>query len=243
MNGSKSNAKRRRRGGAPEAPLITAIEPLASNPNMRKVFVHGKPVVMLRATDIESLRIRTGMTWTAEASQRAADAVAANEARALAMRLLGRRGFARAELISRLEQRGCDVSIAERVTAELVRDGWLSDRDRAEAIVRQTTRKGPASRPMLMAKLTAHGIQSDLASSIADAARAGRSDLRDAVMLAKHALSAQRSKLPPAAVARRIASLLARRGFDHDTIASALERAGLTRDDAESMVEHGVDDS
>jgi len=115
---------------------ITAIEPLASNPNLRRVRVGTKTVATLQAADIESLRFRVGQSWTAEAAQRVADAVSAAKARTTAMKLLGRRDFSRAELIDRLEARGHSRSTATSVADELVRNGWINDRDRAESIIR-----------------------------------------------------------------------------------------------------------
>ena len=83
-------------------------------------------------------------------------------------------------------------------------------------------RKKPASRELLEQKLQSRGLSPALAASAADAAIAGTTE-SDRAQALIHAELAKTSGLADLRARRKLASLLARRGFDEETATSALD--------------------
>lgn len=206
--------------------MITAIEPVRRDPNLQRVKVGRRTVATLRACDVEAMRITVGKTWTASLENRVQKAALADRARKLAMRLLSRRGYARSELEQKLVSRGHDSGIAARIVQEAVKDGWLNERAFADDIVRGTTRSKPTGRRLIEARLAARGVAHSTAVEALAAIRNQGDESTAAVALARQRLATMRG-MKPAVAARRIASLLSRRGFDDETVQAALEALDL----------------
>jgi regulatory protein len=211
---------------ASAAPRITAIEPLPSDPNVRRVRVDGRTAVRLRASDVEALKLKVGRRWTDSLSRRAAALAAVAAARTTAMSVLGRRAMSHGELIARLVKRGHDGSIAERVADELAADRWIDDAEYARSLAQELARGRGASQRMIVQRLLKRHVDANLAErAAADAIGAGgQVDL--AVEFAAKRMRTM-AGLPPATAARRIAGALARRGYEDDVVAAALARLGL----------------
>jgi len=218
--------------GDSSAIVISEIAPLVSDPNMRRVRVGPgkKTVATLRAADVEALELAIGQPWTAKLAQAVQVELAANKARKAAMNMLGRRAFSKAEVIERLEKKGHAVSIAQRIADELAADRWIDDAAYGRALIDELNRKKPAGRQLLASKLQRRKIDPELADRLAREAIAGSDPLNEALELARQRLPTMRA-LPAATTRRRLAGLLARRGFDEEVVAAALARLRLDDDD------------
>jgi len=209
---------------------ITAIRPLPADPSQRSILVDGRVAAHIRDTDVQSIGLDVGMPWTETVSNAVTHALALQDARTQAMRLLGRRALSTAELRDRLAARDHDARIIDAVIDELTRDSWIDDaalgRDLAECMAER--QQGAAS--YIAERLKRRRINPDQAATIADEAVADQ----DAVVVAAELLFSTHARwrtLPRQTQIRRAAGLLARKGYDDDVVREALRRCGLDPDD------------
>lgn len=226
----------------PDGAVISEITPLTSYPNMRRVRIgpphspHSpsgkKTVATLRAADIDAIGLAIGNPWTPKLAQAVRVELAAGKARKAAMNLLGRRAYSKGELIDRLQRKGHDTLIAQRIADEMAADQWIDDAAYGRAIIHEISRSKPAGHQLLVSKLQARKLDPELAERIAREAVAGGDPLNEALKLARQRFQAMQA-LPAATARRRLAGLLARRGFDEEVVAAALARLGVGDDDAQ----------
>ena len=139
---------------------------------------------------------------------------------AIAVRLLARREYGRAELGARLRARGAAAEEVERTLEELSALGYLSDARFAEALVRSRT--GQFSRRAIAHELKEKRIADDAAHA-ALASLAGRDEMTEAT-----ALWTRRFGAPPRddrEKARHVRFLMSR-GYSMSIALKVLRRAG-----------------
>ncbi|UCD75038.1 MAG: regulatory protein RecX [Phycisphaerales bacterium] len=205
----------------PAGATISDIEPLASDPNIRRIKVDGKVAARLRAGDVAALDLAVGQAWTDTLARAVKSALATNKARKAALSILGRRGYARAELLERLVRKGHDRTSARLVADEMVADGWIDEEEYARSIARGILSRKPAGHRLLIQKMLTRRIEPELAERIAQEALRDVDLTEAAAALARRRLETM-TGLPPAAVRRRLSGLLARRGFDREVIQAAI---------------------
>lgn len=213
----------------PDAPVIEAIVPDARDPNRRRVRAGGRVVVTLTADAVDVLNLRVGQPWSNDLRARVAERTLFDNAWRSALRMLSHRALTRVEVAVRLTRRNLLPDIVERVLADLTAHGWLDDEQVARDAVSSLASRRPMARTGLSARLTARGIDAEVAErAVRDAVATGQ-ERQSAIEFAR---TRQRglSRLTPSARMRRVAAALARRGFDEDTIAIALREAGLEVD-------------
>jgi regulatory protein len=218
---------------ANDSSLITEIRARATDPNMREVRVGRKTFATVRVADIESLGLRVGQRLTSAVKAQIDEVISINRARRIALGLLGKRGYSAGELQSRLARRGVEQGHARALIAELQRDGWLDERAYAEDVVRATVQKAPAARALIETRLAGRMVDPEVAQSIAIASTAGQDDHAAALALARRRLAAM-ARLPRATAARRLAGVLARRGFDEAVIADTLDALDFSLDSSDA---------
>ena len=210
-------------------PVISEIQPLDSDPNMRRIRVGRQTMATLRAADIEALGLKVGQPWTEPLARSVLAEVAANKARRDAMQLLGRRAYSRGEVAQKLQKKGYDQATAMRIADELATDGWIDDEAYGQAIVEEAARRKPAAEELLLAKLQGRKIEPEAAKRIARAAVAGADPVDKALELSRDRL-ADWEPMPAEKAARRIAGMLARRGFDEQVVTDVIAKLGLRTD-------------
>ena len=140
--------------------------------------------------------------------------------KAIAVRLLARREYGRAELAARLRARGADADAVERTLDELTALGYLSDARYADALV--ASRGGQFSRRAIAHELK-HQRIGDEAARAALATLAGRDEMAEAAALWTRRFGAaprdQREK------ARHVRFLLSR-GYSMSIALKVLRAAG-----------------
>lgn len=194
---------------------IEALRPEPRDPGLVRVKVLGELVGPIRRDDAERLGLEPGRRWT-RSIERAVQALVAEAAcRADALRRLGRRDMSKAMLAERLAPKWGETT-AERVAAALAADGWIDDGSYAARRAETLQRRAPMAEHAVRARLEAEGVGGETADAAARASndpKALRAAVRAWVAKGRHAAW--------------IARTLGRQGFDADTIASALRRAGL----------------
>jgi SOS response regulatory protein OraA/RecX len=209
----------------PERGTVTGLKPMPSDPNYRRISVDGRAVARLRADDVEALGLAIGAPWTARLAMAVRDVVARAAARREAMRLLSRRAYSQREMVDRLARRH-ERPCAEQVAAELASGGWLNDRAYADDLAAATLARKPAATGYLEERLASRGVAPEVARDAAQRATADRSDL-DAALDWLRARRRGSHRRAAASEPRRLAAALSRRGFEDDTIRTALDRLGL----------------
>lgn len=144
-------------------------------------------------------------------------------ARAAALRLLKARDRTPRDLARRLRDKGFEPATVDTVIARLEAVALLDERATAERLVRAELRKAPASARLLRAKLFAAGVSDAIASRVITDALAELDPGEQAESLAR-AWLARRPGLDADTATRRLASRLARRGFDGETVRGVLNR-------------------
>jgi len=211
----------------PVGAAITAIDPLPSDPNQRRMKVDGRTAATLPVAAVEQLGLRVGDEWTAERARAVARSLETMKARKTALGMLGRRSHARRELVERLESKGFDAGVAAAVVAEIAEHGWLDDREHARQLAAEIVRKRPIARELLVQRLEDRSVDPALAREVASETLGGVDETEAAIALARRKLES----MPGAdarTASRRIAGLLVRRGFEEETIRTVLDRLELT---------------
>src|SRR5688572_31664451 len=139
--------------------VVTSVEPLARDPNQRRIKVDGRTVATLRTSSVADLGLAVGLAWTKALAQRVERALTIDKARRDALALLSARALSTTVLTERLRERGYGVSIVSHVVNLARRDGWLNERAYAEEVVRAATRRKPAGRALLQQKLARRGVE------------------------------------------------------------------------------------
>ena len=133
-----------------------------------------------------------------------------------ALGLLVRREHSKRELVRKLRGRGVEPEAADAAVARLAGEGWQDDTRFAESLVRSGA--GCGYGPLhIRAELGTHGLDRDAVAAALDAYEGDwRENARDLVRRRFGEAGPQ-----DLAQRRKAADLLARRGFDADTIRAA----------------------
>lgn len=211
------------------ASTIDEVSILPRDPGFCRIRVGRKRFGPLRRDDAERLGLAPGRSWSRGLESRVTALVAVAEARRAALASLARAPASRERLEARLERRRHDAAAIRDALDQLDADGWLDEAGSANVRARSMARAhgGAVARGALEARLEDEGYRRDAGRAARDAL-GDASDLERAIQAATRATSkAPSRKRSPAALARD----LARRGFDSDTIETALRRTGVRLDD------------
>ncbi|MBI3688341.1 MAG: regulatory protein RecX [Actinobacteria bacterium] len=134
------------------------------------------------------------------------------QARELCLRLLADRARSRAELAGMLAKRGFSDPVADRVLTRFVEVGLIDDRALAEGFVRSRHARRGLARRALTAELVRRGVTDDVA---AEAVSVLDDDAEAATArgLVRRRLTGSGVGADPTASMRRLAGMLARRGY------------------------------
>ncbi|TVQ51291.1 MAG: RecX family transcriptional regulator [Phycisphaerales bacterium] len=212
---------------------ITAIEPLPSNPNRRRIKVAGRRRVTLADHEVERLGLEVGMAWTEELARRVEASQTAMKIRKAAMARLARRSYSRGDLAERLLKKDFPSELVDQVLDQLAEDGWLDDELFARQLAESILRQKPAGRRLLVQKLVQKRVDRELAERTAREVLSETDPVEDATALVERRLQSM-SGLSRATRIRRLSGLLARRGFDPDTVRSAINALRLQDDDSDA---------
>ncbi len=196
---------------------ITAIKPLPSDPNIRRIYVDGKSIARLPIADIAALELTEDQDWTEALAAAVTERIITQKARKTALSMLGRRGYSRGELTQRLVRKEYKKSTAEAIVAELAEDGWIDEEAYAQSIARETLARKPAGRRFIIQKLLSRQIDHALAERVVQDLLNDYDLTEEAMKLAESKLKTV-SHLDPDVAYRRIAGTLHRRGFESSVI-------------------------
>ena len=206
---------------------ITAIAASARDPRRMVVKIgEGRAVGTVPSRVVRELDLVIGMPWTPSLAVRFADAVEFDVWLQKGMRLTARRPLARAVLTQKLADKGATPAMLERVIARLRELGLVDDKALGQLIVEHELSNQPAGEALLRAKLERKGLEEaaiDHALNEASPVTTGAGAARAAMSLAKSKLASLRG-VDKNTARRRLAGLLARRGFDEQVVQEVVER-------------------
>jgi len=146
-----------------------------------------------------------------------------------ALAALGRRALSREELAARLVRRGHAESTAERVLERLSAAGLIDDEMLARDVAASTVARTPAAARLVADRLRRRGIDTECAERVSHEVTDGTPDLQGALRVARAQLRTSRETSGPGVI-RRVATALARRGYDEETVEAAMRELGLLDD-------------
>ncbi|MBX3374136.1 MAG: RecX family transcriptional regulator [Phycisphaeraceae bacterium] len=212
--------------------LRIELQPLARDPNMVRIRVDARDIGRLRAVVAQDLGIRDGSRWTAALQRRLEETLHRERIRTRALGMLARTPLFSGRLRERLARLGHDAALVDAVLRDLAADGWIDDRSTAEDAARGLARRGTGTADAIARRLVRSGADEQTARAAAAEAIGHGDDLQRALALAKSRLP-RLGAAPAAARRRRLASWLARRGFDEDTVHRVVsDVTGAPEDDA-----------
>jgi len=154
-------------------------------------------------------------------------------ARAIVLRQLSMAPRSRAQLERKLRQRGCDEQVAARVLDRMTEVGLVDDEAYAQLLVRSKQSDKGLARRALAHELRKQGIDQELADEALGQVGAGDERVRAEQLVAKK-LRTMRG-LEPDVQARRLAGMLARKGYSGEIAWPVI------RDAIADLPEHGRD--
>ena len=216
-----------------QPPRITAIKPSARHPDRAAIHVAGRAVATLPTRLIADLGLQCDQPWTDSLARQVEQASQVDQAMRRAINRLNRRALSRRDLDRKLKQLDFDQPIREKVLDRLTELNYLDDRALGRALIRDIMLRKPAGPRLLRQKLFQKGLDADLIDQLIDETTQDTDAVDQCRQLARTRLAGM-SRLDTAARQRRLWGLLARRGYESDTINQAMQ--SLARE-----IHHGAD--
>ena len=138
-----------------------------------------------------------------------------------ALARLGRRGLSRRQLGDKLQQDGYNDELCRQVLDRLVELGLIDDEALGRFLISQLCRRQPAGPRLIESKLLQHGIDPQVVEQLVEANSQPGKTLEQARELVRSQRPAIEN-LDDDKRRRKLWALLARRGYDADTIDAAL---------------------
>ena len=187
--------------------------------------VDGKPVVTLSLNLIGELGLAVDQPWDDHMAAKTHAAADYDRAYRAATTRLNRRQLSTHQLSQKLTQLGFSALVLDRVIARLTDIGFLNDHALGQVMIQSIMSRKPAGPRFVRAKLRQRGLPADLVDRLIQETTADPQTAVDqALDLARSRLKTMSANLAPAVCHRRLWGLLARRGFDGDTIEQALSQ-------------------
>jgi SOS response regulatory protein OraA/RecX len=167
---------------------------------------------------------------------------AAPDALRAAMDRLSRRGWSRGELIAALARAGFGDAAAEAAVETCVARGWLDESQAARDRADRLRRRGPVAPDAIVRDLERHRVPAELAARVAaetvpDPVAEAEAAVRAAI--ARRGATDDPADALPWRERLRLAARLARRGFDEETICTAMRRVGVPIDESPDEAPRG----
>ena len=203
-------------------PSITAITEQRRRPNRRNVFLDGAFAFGCNLNVIARFRLREGLQLDADEIQRIQLGEVKQECFDAAIRLLESRLHSRNEMQRKLSRREYGPAVIDAVLDDLVRLNYLDDARFAQTKALSAAQRKQHGRRRAIVELAKSGVDREVARRAVDAVYEVTDSLSIARELAKKQAN-RLSKLEPMVARRRLAGMLARRGFEYETIRPVID--------------------
>ena len=201
---------------------LTDIQIDAESPLRRLLFLDSAYFDTVDASCISKFGLRVGLEIEEKVLQKLIEAAEEMRAKCCALELLSSRGYSKCEMIYQLEQEGFGSRVIDTTLEDLEQLGYIKDEEFAKKWVVRRQRSKPKGKRVLAHELADQKID----KTTIDRVIAGIDDVVEsntALQLAQKQAKRYES-LPLQVAKRRLHGFLLRRGFDYETIQSAIER-------------------
>lgn len=202
---------------------ITAISATKRDPQRATVRAGGRVVATLSVNRISELGLQVGQTWDEALARQVADSAVFDKAMRAAMQRLNRRALSCRQLDRKLRDLGFEDAVRARVRDRLLELGVLDDEALGRAVMRQLQSRRAAGPRLLRDKLMQRGLDQQLVDRLVDESPGAADQVSQAVALVQQKLTSM-ARLDVQVRRRRLWGMLARRGFESETIESALQQ-------------------
>jgi len=200
---------------------IAALTPHPGRRSYYQIVLDSHETAVVHEDVIVALELRVGRMVTPELVQSIAREGELARAREAALSLLKVRARSRAELVRRLRQKGFEPDVVAAAMAKLENLGLVDDAQFARDLARSLLRRQSCGRQGLLYRLRSSGVGSEVAESVVAETLEGVDETERAAE-ALHKRLPRWEKLSPRERRMKAYQLLARLGFDGDTISDAL---------------------
>jgi regulatory protein len=203
-------------------PIITRIIEQKRKANRRSIHLDGRFAFGCNMNVVAKFRLREGMTLSRDQVAAILQGEVRQECFDAAMKFLQARLHSRSELRTKLMRREYGGELIDGVLNDLKRLGYIDDARFAKTKALAAAQHRQHGRRRAMVELLKKGVEKETArSAVADVYEATDS-LSIARRLAEKKASSLR-KLEPLVARRRLAGMLARRGFEYDVVKPVID--------------------
>ena len=202
---------------------LTDIQKDEETSSRRILFLDGEYFDSVDAGCIAKLGLRVGLEIEVQVLQKLIQADEGMRAKNYALELLSDQSYSKSQMIYQLGQKGFGAEAIDITIEDLEQLGHIKDEDFAKKWVARRQRSKPKGKRMLAHELVNQSID----KTTVDRVLAGIHDAEEteiALQLAQKQAKRYQS-LAPEVAKRRLHGFLLRRGFDHETIQSVIDRA------------------
>lgn len=202
---------------------ITRISITKRQPNRRRIYLDGCFAFACGINVVARFRLREGMSLSEDKLLEIAYGESRQKCMDRAMRFIETRLHSRVELQRKLQRANFSPQLIELVLAELGTLGYVDDMKFARVRADLAVQHRQHGRRRVKMDLLRRGVSREVVDRVIGESYESISDQATAQRLAeKHA--PRLSRLEPAVARRRLAGLLARRGFDYEEVSSIVEK-------------------
>lgn len=203
-------------------PLITRIAEQKRAARRRSIYLDGKFAFGCNVNVVAQFRLREGQSLTAEQIEQIQFGQVKQECFDRAMSYLQLRLHSRAELFKKLSRREYGDELIHRVLDDLTRLGYIDDSRFAKTKALSAAQHKQHGRRRAMLELAKAGVERETARRAVEDVYDPHDSLAVARTLARKKAPSLR-KLDPIVARRRLAGMLARRGFEYETIRPVID--------------------
>jgi regulatory protein len=202
---------------------ITSLRACSDQPDQLSVRVDRVLMGRIEHTTKIKHKLKVGDAWTEDLALALHTELTRSRAYRSAIRIMSARAKSAEELRRSLLRKDNDPDAIQYAIDRLTELGVLNDREYAGMRARSIIRSKPAGRRFIEAKLREKGIESSIIRETLDEELEDSDPKADALNLARRMHRSLASIDDPEVRKRRLIGRLARRGFDHDAVRSAVE--------------------
>jgi regulatory protein len=202
--------------------VITQIVEPKGKPQRRRIYLDGKFAFTVKLNVVARFRLREGMELSPQQLEAIEQGEIRQECLDRAMKYLSGRLHSRQELRKKLVRQEYSQPLIDDVLDELKRLGYIDDERFAKTKALSAAQHKHHGPRRAMMELMRAGVKKDVAQVAVGEVYESNDNVAEARKLAQKQ-AARLKKLDPQVARRRLAGMLARRGFDYDSIKPVIE--------------------
>lgn len=203
-------------------PRITRIVEQKRRPNRRSVYLDGQFAFGCNVNVVATFRLREGLVLTPERVDEILRGEVRQDCFDAAMKFLQTRMHARSELRTKLLRREYGAGVVDGVLEDLARLGYVDDARFAQTRALSAAQHRQHGRRRAMVELLKKGVARETARRAVEDVYEATDSMAVARELARKKAPALR-RLDPLVARRRLAGMLARRGFEYDVVKPVID--------------------